>query len=139
MVVTSLPQSLAALAERCPERGVVAIASDLLDLSERALSALGRLRARASQVLVIHVLHRHELELPFEGAQRFVGCEGEEPLEADADGLRDAYRRQVDRFVRQCRAACEGPRMRYVLAPTDEAPGDVLARLLRSRGEAGWG
>lgn len=135
---TSLAESLAMLTERVPERGLVAIASDLLDLSESALASLARLRARANQVWVLHVLHRDELELPFSGARRFIGCEGEAELEVDADAMRSAYKRQLDAFFDRCRAACNGRNVRYVLAPTDEDPGETLSTLLRAGGGRAW-
>lgn len=136
---TGLARALTEVAERARRRGLVAIASDLLDFDEDALSPLSYLVGRGHDVVVFHVLDPDELELPFDDAARFEGLEGEASLDADPVALREAYRAEIDRFVDDCRRRCNGVGARWVLARTDEPPERTLASVLaRGRGK-GWG
>lgn len=135
---TDLRAALTSVAERAGRRGVVAVASDLLDLESDALDPLGQLVARGNDVLVLHVLSPAELELPFEGPTRFVGLEQEPATEADADGVREAYVAEVRAFLDSCQRRCVAVGARYVLARTDEPPERTLATLLTAAGRRGW-
>ena len=135
---TDLATALRRLAERAGRRGVVAVASDLLDGRSEALVPLAQLVTRGHEVVVFHVLTPDELELRVEGAARFRGLEGEGPLEADADAVREAYRREMDAFLEECRRRCTAAGARYVLARTDEPVERTLASVVR-RGRGGWG
>lgn len=127
---TDLVHALEGVAERAGRRGVVALASDLLDFAEHSLKPLATLVTRGNDVVVLHVLTPDELGLPFEGPTRFVGLEGEEPLDVDPSAIRRAYQSEIDRFVAHCRAQCMAAGARYVLARTDEPPEHTLAALL---------
>ncbi len=135
---TRVGDVLASVAERVGRRGVVAIASDLLDLDGAALDPLRHLVSRGHDVLVFHVMHPDELELPFHGPVRVQGLEGEEPLDCDADALRAQYRAEVSLFVDSCRARCIANGARYRLARTDEPPERVLAAVLTEHGAGRW-
>lgn len=137
-VTTGLHDALTEVAERARRRGLVAIASDLLDFDDAALAPLSHLIGRGHDVVVFHVLDPDELELPFEDPACFEGLEGEPSLDADPATLREAYRAEVDRFVEQCRRRCTSVGARWVLARTDEPPERTLAAILtRGRGK-GW-
>lgn len=135
---TDLHAALTSVAERAGRRGVIAIASDLLDLSDGALGPMAHLVSRGHDVIVLHVLHPDELELPFDGPSRFVGLEGEAPLDADPEAVRRSYREEVDRFVEACRRQCAAAGARYALARTDDPPEHVLAALLSRGPRQGW-
>lgn len=134
---TDLRAALTRVAERAGRRGVVAIASDLLDLDEHALSPIDQLVHRGHEVWVFHVMHPDELELPFEGPTRFVGLEGEEPLDVDPVALREGYRRELGAFLDRCRARCTAAGARYRLVRTDEPVERVLAEVLARGGRRG--
>ena len=137
---TDLRASLVSVAERAGRRGVVAIASDLLDLGadgrldEAALRPIDQLVHRGHDVLVFQVLHPDELELPFEGPTRFLGTEGEAAIEVDPDAVRERYRAELARFLEACRARCTAAGARYRLVRTDEPIERVLAETLARRG-----
>lgn len=136
---TDLAAALDAVAERAGRRAVVAIASDLLDLHEDALRPLATMVGRGNDVIVLHVMHPSELELPFRGPARFTGLEGEEPLDADPEAVRAAYRSEVGAFIESCRQRCLAAGARYSLARTDEPPEHTLAALLARGRRGGWG
>jgi uncharacterized protein (DUF58 family) len=135
---TDLHLALTEVAERAGRRGLVAVASDLLDFEERALEPLSYLVGHGHDVVVFHVLDPDELELPFEDPARFLGTEGEPSLDADPDALRDAYLREVSAFVAGCRARCVAAGARYVLARTDEPVERALAAVLTSARTKGF-
>jgi uncharacterized protein (DUF58 family) len=140
---TDLRAALTAVAEHAGRRGVVAIASDLLDLSaegelrESALTPIDQLVHRGHDVRVFHVLHPDELDLPFEGPTRFVGLEGEGTLDVDPRALRERYRAEMQSFLDACRARCTAAGARYRLVRTDEPVERVLAEALARPGRRG--
>lgn len=129
---TDLRAALSAVAERSRRRGLVAIASDLLDLNDAALAPIAQLVHFGHEVWVFQVLTPDELDFPYEGPARFVGLESEESVELDPSGLRGAYLAEMQQFLANCRARCTQVGARYRLARTDEAVERVLAELLLS-------
>jgi uncharacterized protein (DUF58 family) len=127
---TNLAAALTEVAERVGRRGVVAIASDLLDLRDDALAPIAHLVARGHDVIVFHVLHPDEIDFPFHGPSRFVGLEGEAPIDADADAVRRAYRREVAAFIESSRRRAIAAGARYALARTDGRPEHQLGAIL---------
>jgi uncharacterized protein (DUF58 family) len=135
---TDLRSALNDVAEVVGRRGVVAVASDLLDMQEDALRPLASMVTRGNDVIVLHVLHPHEIEFPFRGPSRFTGLEGELPVDADPDAIRTAYRREMDAFMERCRGQCLAAGARYALARTDHPPEHILASLLSTGRRGGW-
>ena len=115
-------------------RGMIAIASDFFDpAQERALAALAHLAARGHDVVLFHVLHRDELELPFDGLTRFVGLESKRELLASPRAIRRQYRERLQRFLAGIESACTDRGIEYVRAPTDAPVADVLSAFLARR------
>jgi len=129
---TDLAAALTAVAERVGRRGVVAIASDLLDLRENALAPIAHLVSRGHDVIVFHVLHPDEIDFPFHGPTRFEGFEGESPIDADADAVRRAYQREVAAFIETSRRRAIAAGARYALSRTDGRPEHQLGAILTS-------
>lgn len=135
---TDLGAALTEVAERAGRRGLVAVASDLLDFDERALEPLTYLIGHGHDVVIFHVLDPDEIELPFEEPARFVGLEGEATIDADPEALREAYLREVGTFLASCRARAVAAGARYVLARTDEPVERTLASVLTSASRKGF-
>jgi len=135
---TDLRAALNAVAERAARRGLVAIASDLLDFDEDALAPLSYLVGRGHDVVVFHVLDPDEIELPFDDPARFEGLEGEPSVDADPEVLRAAYREEVDAFIDACQHRCTSVGARWILARTDDPPERILAAALSRGGRKGW-
>lgn len=136
---TNLVACLDELSERTGKHGAVVLASDLLDMREGALGAVARLTARGHRVYVLHVLHEDELSLPWREPLRFLGTEGEPPLEADPRMLRDAYLQEISQFRARAQAACASAGARYVLASTDRPMHEVLREALAPEEGRAWG
>ncbi|MDH5676473.1 MAG: DUF58 domain-containing protein [Myxococcales bacterium] len=135
---TDLAAAVGAAVERVGRRGLVVLASDLLDLGPGALQPLSRLRALGHQLLVFHIIDRDELELPFQGPSRFVDPEGDGSLDVDPEALRQVYRQRIGAFLTDCRERCTAAGARHVLCPTDHPVQQVLAGALRGRAVGAW-
>lgn len=137
---TDLKTVLTAVAERAGRRGVVAIASDLLDLGpegqwrDHVLAPIDQMVHRGHEVWVFHIVHPDELELPGDEPTRFVGLEGEAPLDADPAAVRDRYRAEMTAFLESCRACCTAAGAHYRRVRTDEPVERVLAEMLARPG-----
>ena len=120
------------LAERLRHRGVVFIFSDLFDDVAGMLAGLKHFHHRRHEVIVVHVLDRAELELPFDRVTLFKGLESLPDVLTDPRSLRKAYRRELDTFLRQVAGGCRAQRADYLLVTTDQ-PLDVALRTLLTR------
>lgn len=131
---TALGPSLEEAAQRTKRRGVVVYASDLLsDEGSAGIEGLVGLTARGHDVLVLHVLHEDELQLPDVGAARFVDSESDDRLDTETEPVREAYQEQLQAFLDDARRRCTAAGASYVLASMGEAPERTLARALGTR------
>jgi uncharacterized protein (DUF58 family) len=95
---TSLGTSLDSLFLQVKKRGVLMVLSDFLDVDlDPLLSSLRKFRSRGWEVIAIHVVHPDELTLPKGRAFRFLGMEGEAPVAAQVNELRQAYEARFER------------------------------------------
>ncbi len=130
---TDLRSALDATLDRAGRRGLIVVASDLLDSNPDAFTPMAQLVARGHHVLVFHVLHPHEIQLPDTGAARIEGLEGEAPVEIEGASVRERYNQEMDAFIESCRQRCVAAGARYALAPTDVPAQETLAALLRRK------
>jgi uncharacterized protein (DUF58 family) len=133
-----LSLALTALGERVGRRGMVFLASDLLDSDPEALAPLSRLSALGHEVMVLHIMHPYEIEFPFKQGLCFEDAESDATLEADADAVREAYLAELDSFLSASKQRCLAAGARYLLARTDEAVETVIAGLLLPARRSGW-
>jgi uncharacterized protein (DUF58 family) len=134
-----LGRALTALGERMGRRGLVVLASDLLDGEPDALAPLSQLSALGHEVMVLHVLHPEELEFPWKHGLHFDDAESPASLEVDADAVRSAYLAELDQFLSGCKQRCLAAGARYTLARTDRAIETIIAGMLLPARRAGWG
>jgi uncharacterized protein (DUF58 family) len=135
-----LDAALSRIAETVRRRGLVVVASDLLSSAGTSdpLAGLDRLVARGHEVWVLHVMHPDELELPYEDPARFVGLEGEEPVEVEPRVLRAAYLAELRAFLSARLERVVAAGARYRLVRTDEPVEHALAAMLARGGGARW-
>ncbi len=135
----ALAKILTAIGEHVGRRGLVVLASDLIDDAPDALGSLSHFAALGHEVIVFHVLHPSELDFPFHNSLRFEDPEHAEAwLETDAERVRKAYRTELDAFVESCKQRCISAGARYSLARTDRPVQEVLASVLLPMGRTGW-
>ncbi len=130
---TNVSHTFHDLAERVRRRGLIVILSDLFDDPKHILNGLQHFRHRKHEVIVFHLLDRHELTFPFREACIFEGMEEEGLLPADPPALKAAYLGALQEYVETLKRGCREMSMDYVQMPTDEPVDQALARYLAGR------
>lgn len=125
------------LAERLKRRGMIIVLSDLFTDPDEMLRGLQHFRHRKHEVIIFHVLDRDELTFPFKDASVFQGMEGEEPLMAEPNALRQGYLQVFGEYVEKLKKGCRELNMDYQQLVTDQPIDAVLARYLSSRSSQG--
>jgi uncharacterized protein (DUF58 family) len=117
---------LPAIAHRLPRRSLLVFFSDLLDPAERLddagevegdlLRGLAYLRAHEHDVVVVQVLHRDEVEFPWDDRRtlKFVDRRGlRAPIEGTGVNLRANYLERLEGHLRGVSQACESAGIFY--------------------------
>src|SRR5262245_36737881 len=133
---TELGGLLRSLADRLRRRGLLVIVTDLFTDLDAVYDGLNRLRFLGHEVLVMQVLDRDEMELPFDGPTIFRDIEGAEELFAEPWAFRQSYKRAMQDFLDEVRRECGGRGYDHVRFFTDEPLGDSLSYFLHARQEA---
>ncbi len=133
---TELGGLLRSLTDRIRRRGLMVIVSDLFTDLDAVYDGLNRLQFLGHEVLVLQVLDRDELELPFDGPTVFHDIEGDEELFAEPGAFRRAYQRAMSDFLAEVRRECGNRGYDHVCFHTDAPLGSSLGLFLRSRDEA---
>jgi uncharacterized protein (DUF58 family) len=129
---TDVGKALHQLANRIPRRGLVILISDLLDEPDHIIRALQQLKHARHQLIVIQVLDRAEVELPFGKPIMFEDLEDGTRLQIDPKAIRAEYTREMQAFLDMLKRRCGQVGMDYVLAMTD-VPWETQVRdVLRS-------
>jgi hypothetical protein len=80
-------------------RDVLCVFSDFLDASESMWSRLKIWQERGGEVVLFHVVHPDELDLPDLGALTIYDSETGEALATDTASIRSAYRQRFQEFL----------------------------------------
>ena len=88
------------------------IVSDLFTDLDAVYDGLNRLRFHGHEVLVMQVLDRDELELPFDGPTIFRDIEGDEELFAEPWAFRRSYQQAMHEFLDGVQQRVRQPRLR---------------------------
>jgi uncharacterized protein (DUF58 family) len=136
---TELGGLLRALTDQLRRRSLLVIVSDLFTDMDAVYDGLNRLRFLGHEVLVMQVLDRDELELPFNGPTVFHDIEGEEEVFAEPWAFRRSYQQAMAEFLEGVRRECGSRGYDHVRFLTDETLAATLSVFLHSREEAGRG
>jgi len=131
-------QTTAAALDRLGElsrhrRGLIAVATDLFDAGDQALTILRRLRARGHDVVLFQILHTDEIDLPFEGLTLFESLEGPRQLLADPGAVRREYKKRLTAFLERVRSECASAGVDHHLVPTSRALDQTLFDFVSGR------
>ena len=88
-------------------------------------------------MLVLQVLDRDELELPFDTPTVFRDIEGDEEVFAEPWAFRRSYRRAIESFLDEVKRECGSRGFDHVRFFTDEPLGATLSHFLHGREESG--
>jgi uncharacterized protein (DUF58 family) len=130
---TDLAGCLFQLAGRTGRREIVMVFSDFFGDLDSLEDALHRLRYQNHEVVLFHVLHRHELTFEFEAMTKFVGLEAAEELLAQPEDLRRGYLEALNRFHEQFEEIAARNRCERVLVDTSQPMHQVLIDYLNRR------
>jgi len=131
---TRLADHLHLLAERLPRRSFVMLISDLwVDPSELS-RGLQHLRYRRHQGMILHLLDKAELELPYENQVTLQDLESGEKLQIDPADIRATYQSQVQDYLAQIRRVCNDCDMEYHSMMTDVPYDKAIVQLMHRRG-----
>jgi len=130
---SALGDTLRAVASRLRKKSVVVVISDLIDAGPDALEALGVLRRRGGDAIVMQVLHDDELDFPFDGVVKFEDLEGDREVQVDAPLVRKAYLDELAAFLRDCERAAGASDARYAVFRVGASIVEPLAAALDDR------
>jgi uncharacterized protein (DUF58 family) len=133
---TELGTLLHSLADQFRRRNMIVIVTDLFTDLQAFFDGLNRLRFSGHEVLVMQVLDRDELELPFEGPTIFRDIEGDEELFAEPWAFRRSYQKAMQDFLVEAAKECRSRGYDHVRFLTDEPLGTSLSYFLHSRQES---
>jgi uncharacterized protein (DUF58 family) len=132
---TELGGLLRSLCDRLRRRNMIIIVSDLFTDLESVWDGLNRLRFLGHEVLVMQVLDRDELELPFDGPTVFHDIEGTDELFAEPWAFRKSYQKAMTEFLTDVARECGNRGYDHVKFLTDEPLGSSLSYFLHMRQE----
>lgn len=130
---TDLARQLHGLSERLPRRSMVILLTDLWLEPADLVKALQHLRYRKHQAMVLHILDRAEIELPYDKMITFQDLETNEKIQVDPTDLRETYKQEVAKFITAVRKACTDADVEYHEMFTDMPVDKALVRLMSRR------
>lgn len=115
---TDIEAALHQASEIIKGRSLVILISDLLQDPARILRGIRHLQHDRHDVTVLHVLDGGEMRLTFTGHAELRELETRQKLVVEADELREAYAREVDRYLAELRQGCADSQAEYHLVDT---------------------
>lgn len=129
----SLGGLLATAARRVRRRGLAILFSDLLEPPETLVEPLRELRHAGTELLVLQVLDRDELEFPFAEEMIFEDPESGQRRRVSPAAARDAYLQRFTAFLDKHRDQLRGLEAHHRIVRTDEAPWQAIQTFLETR------
>jgi uncharacterized protein (DUF58 family) len=116
------------------KRGRLVVLSDFWDDTEKTFEALSRFLHRKFEILLLHVVHPHELDLPGVHAARFHDMETHQEIEVEPEEIRAAYRDSARQRADALARAANQRRISHALVHTDRPYLDAIEAYLGFRG-----
>lgn len=116
--LTDIAVALDQAGEIMRKRGLFVIFSDLMDNMDAVIAKARQLRTRRHEVLIFHILDRHELTFPFEDTTLFRDLEDQTTVITDAFALRREYIKRMQHLVSTFQSALRKSGIDYLLTDT---------------------
>ena len=116
--VTQVENVLSGLAERLQSRGMLILVSDFLTRDQDIHKSLKLLRSRGLEVILFHILHPDELNLPFDGDTVFESLEDDPTVGLDPIDIREEYQKAIQEKIAQLKKISNGLGLDYVFMDT---------------------
>jgi uncharacterized protein (DUF58 family) len=130
---TSVSHALREIYGLCKRRGLLVLISDLLDDPESIFRALSLYTHRRFEIIVFHVLHKYEADLPPLESVDFIDSESSESVTTFPRDVAAAYRAQVRQFTDTMSALARARGIDYNLVNTEVPYSAVLEKYLLRR------
>ena len=130
---TSISQALCQVYPLFKRRGILIVISDLMDEPEKLFEALDMYRHRNFEVILFHVMHKHELELPDIPSVNFVDSETRQKLSSVPADIRKEYQHHIGDYIDSIASTARDRSMDYQLISTDTPYAAALQEYMESR------
>lgn len=130
---TQIEDVLAGLAERLPGRSMLILISDFLTQDQDIHKNLKLLRSRGLEIILFHILHPDELNLPFEGDTVFESLEDGLMAELDPVDIRSEYKKAIQEKIENLKKTSNGLGVDYMLLDTSAPLQQALSYYLLKR------
>jgi uncharacterized protein (DUF58 family) len=130
---TNLPHVLNELSEKISGRGLIIIISDLLDEDENVLKNLKLFKSRKHDVIIFHLLHADEVNLPFDRLTFFHELESDAKELADPQLIWEEYMHQIEKFVNKFKRISRESEIDYYFVDTDDPLDKIVIKFLFRR------
>lgn len=130
---TDLYTCLSEFSQRMGRREIVMIFSDFFGDLNKLEQAIQRVRFNKHDVVLVQIIHDHELNFNLNGMTRFVGLEIDAQRIAQPSDIRAAYLKAVGRFNEDLSAMAARNNCDHVLACTKDNPGAIFWEYLNQR------
>jgi uncharacterized protein (DUF58 family) len=117
-------------------RGLLIVLSDFLDDPVATFNALNMYRHRNFEIVLFHILHKYEYELPPLQSTNFIDSESGDMITTSPDEIRDSYHEAVKDFVEQMQTMARSRNIEYTLVNTAMPYSAALQKYLLRRGAA---
>jgi uncharacterized protein (DUF58 family) len=131
---TGLAQALAECNPLFKRRGLLVVLSDFWDDPDRTFDALSRFLHRKFEILLLQIVHPHELNLPDVNAARIEDLETHGVVEVELDEIRAAYRELAQERAHRLAREANLRRISHALVHTNRPYLEAIEAYLGFRG-----
>lgn len=129
----SLLPPLKKLSESTRRRSIIALISDFYEEPDAVMHAVAQLHGRGNDIVVFHILDRHEIEFPFTDSSNFIDLESGEKMPVIPEYLRKQYREIIARHSATLARRTREATVDYALFDTSKPLDAALFTYLSSR------
>lgn len=134
---TDTKKGLLGLPERFPQRGLIALVSDLLDEPQKIIDTLKDFRFRRHEIIVFQILAPEEKEFPYRDNMEFLDAETGQIVNAQGSYIADAYRKAFNDHTETILKFCRQNDIDFIQLTTADLLSRALAAYLNKRQRMG--
>lgn len=131
--ISDLQNGLNELSRRINRRSIVIIFSDLMVDTDPLVKSLELLRFKNNETVVIQILDKTELDLPFSNMVRFIDSETKKELTVDMGEVQETYKKNLQSFFTALQRYANSSGTDYHRITTEESFGKTLRNILQKR------
>lgn len=130
---THIGETLHAITEKLPRKGLVILISDLLDDKDTIMSGLKHIRYLGHDVMVLQILDPGEWDLKLSSKHRFRDMENSEDLKLDVRQIKKEYQEKIRSYCDEINRECGENLIDHTLILSDMDCRIALMEFLRKR------